>query len=290
MPLFLINGTYRVTGGVPGGDSVRFHPDDPRAFGVLRLPARTNFRGEVRLRLAGVDALETAFTPPGSATRWHQPLELAEAGVTALATALGFDRIERDENGCAVASSPGAVPGHVLAHGVDVYGRLVGFAFPSRRRGLAADLSPFGLDVAGLRDSVNWMLLRQGLGYPVVYSALAPGLRAELFAAAEHASDQQRGVWPRDVTQTGMQLEHRDQLRDRFVVLPKLFRRLVDYLELSSDSGVDLSGLLDYLVARGERVLVLSRGHVTGFDTVVAVQRQQLKLGVPLQHVVFFER
>jgi hypothetical protein len=286
----LINGTFRVTGGVPGGDSVRFHPDDPQALSVLRLPARTDSRGAARLRLAGVDALVTAFTPRGSLTRWHQPLELAEAGATALATALGFDRIERGDNGSAVASTPVAVPGHVLVQSVDVHGRLVGFAFPARRRGPVADLCALGLDVAGVRDSVNWMLLRQGLGYPVVYSALALDLRTELFAAAEHARDQQRGIWPRDITGVGARLERREQLRDRFVLFPKLFRRLADYLELSPDDGVDLSGFSDYLASRGDRVLVLPQGQVTGFDAVVEVREHQLRLGVPVQRVVFFER
>jgi hypothetical protein len=167
---------------------------------------------------------------------------------------------------------------------------LVGFAFPARRRGPVTDLAALGLDVAGLRDSVNWMLLRQGLGYPVAYSALAPDLRAEVFAAAEHARDQQRGIWPRDVTQAGVRLERREQLRKQFLLFPKLFRRLADYLELSGDEGVDLFSFPDYLAARGERVLILPQGRVTGFDTVVEVRQQQLRLGVPVQHLVFFER
>jgi endonuclease YncB( thermonuclease family) len=290
VPLFLINGTYRVTGGVPGGDSVRFYPDDPQAFSALGLVVRANSRGGARLRLTGIDALELAYTPRDSATVWHQPLELAQAGAAALATALGFDKVERDESGKVVMSLPSATPGHVLTQGADAHGRVVGFAFTGRRRGKITDLAPVRLDVAGVRDSVNWMLLRQGLAYPVAFSRMYPDLRAELAAAASHARTQQRGVWPRDVTQAGFRLADREHLQDEIVLLPRLFRRLVDYLELEGPGGVNLSGVPAYLAARADRLMIMPEGHVTGLDTVVEMRQQQVRLTVAPERLVFFER
>lgn len=290
MQLFLINGTYRVTGGVPDGDSVMFQPDDPQAFSSLGLPVRTSSTGAARLRLAGLDALETAYTPRGSVRRWHQPTELAGAGATALATALGFRQVGQDVDGVAASSTPAAAPGHILSDGADRHGRVVGFAFTSRRRGPAADLSTIDLDEAGVRDSVNWMLLRQGLAYPAAFSRLHPHLRAELAAAALHACGQQRGVWPRDVTMTGVRLLDRTQVQEEVVMLPRLFRRLADYLDLEGADGVNLSGLPAHLAARRDRVLVLSRGEVAGFDSVVEVDQQRVRLTVAPEDLVLFER
>ncbi len=284
--MFLVNGTFRVA-GVPGGDSVRFHPDDPQAFGALGLPVRVNARGGARLRLAGIDFLETCYTPRGSATAWHQPTDLAQAGAVALALALGFDSLQQDAN--VATGRPVAVAGHVLTWGADLYGRVVGFAFPARRRG-TVDLSSVRLDAVGVRESVNWMLLRQGLGYPVAYSRLYPDLRQELAAAAQHAHRQQRGVWPRDATLTGFRLTDRDQLQDDIVVLPKLFRRLADYLDLEGPDSLNLAGFPAYLAARADRLVTVPDGHVTHLDGFVEAERQQVRLTASPEQFIFFER
>lgn len=289
MSAWLINGTYRVTGGVPSGDSVRFYPDDPHAFSSLGIGVRTNAAGGARLRLAGIDALEISYTPRGSATSWHQPAELGAAGAIALATALGFDDVVRADGGAVITGVPEAAPGHVLALGADVHGRLVGFAYPARRRG-APDLSSVSLDGAGVRDSVNWMLVRQGLAYPMGFGRLSPEMRVELFAAAAHARGQQRGVWPHDATHGGFRLTDREQLQDDVVLLPRLFRRLADYLDLEGPAGVSLSGFPAYLAARTDRLVILPEGRVTGFQAVVEVRQQQVRLTVPLEHLVFLDR
>lgn len=289
MAALLINGSYRVTGGVLGGDSVRFHPDDPQAFSSLRMGIRTNATGGARLRLAGIDALEIAYAPLGSVRLWRQPSDLAGAGADALATALGFDDVVRANGGAALSSVPVATPGHILALGGDVHGRVVGFAFPARRRGVP-DLSPVPLDAAVVRASVNWMLARQGLAYPMGFALLHPEVRAELVAAVAHARRQQRGVWPHDVTHTGFRLADREQLQDDVVLLPRLFRRLADYLELEGPDGVSLSGFPAYLAARADRVVTLPEGLVSGFGSVVEVRQQEVRLTVPLERLIFLER
>jgi endonuclease YncB( thermonuclease family) len=289
VPLFVINGTYRVIGSVSSGDSVRFYPDEPQAFSSLGLGVRTDAGGGARLRLAGIDALEIAYTPRGSVTTWHQPAELAAAGASALAMALGFGQLHYGEGGSVAASVPAGTPGHILTWGGDSHGRVVGFALPARSRG-TPDLAQVELQAAGVRDSVNWMLLRQGLAYPVGFSRLHPDVRAEFAAAAAHARDQQRGVWPRDVTHSGFRLTDREQLQEDIVLLPRLFRRLIDYLELEGPGGVSLSGFPAYLAARDDRLVTLPEGHVTGFDTVVEVQQQSVRLALPLERLVFFER
>lgn len=287
MPLILINGTYRVIGSAPDGDSVRFYPDDPHAFSTSGLRVRTNSSGGAHLRLDGMEALELRYVPRGSSTAWHQPAELAEAASAALLAALGFQTIERGPDGMVTASVPAAAPGHIVTRTADAYGRAVAFAFPSRRRAPAVDLARVHLDVTCLRDSANWMLLRQGLAFPTYYATLFPDLRAELTAAADHACARQRGVWPHDVTATGFRLTSREQLRDDVVVLPKLFRRLADYLELEDPDSVSLAGFPAYLTARADRLVTIPDGHATELDTLVEVRRQGVQLTVPSERVIF---
>jgi len=73
------------------------------------------------------------------------------------------------------------------------------------------------------------------------------------------------------------------------VILPKLYRRLVDYLAINDD-GASLDGLGTYLATRDDRLFVISRGAVTGFDDVIEIAGQQIRLLHPPEDLVFVEK
>ena len=68
--------------------------------------------------------------------------------------------------------------------------------------------------------------------YRTFYSKLYVDLRADLAAAAVAARAARRRVWDLETTLSGFALTSRGQLRDDLVILPKLFRRLAEYLSL----------------------------------------------------------
>lgn len=289
MPEYLINGTYRIVGASPDGDSVRFYPDDPEAFKKTGLPVRTNARGAAQLRLDGIDALELHYTPQNGSRVWHQEPVLAAAAASSLLTSLGFTEVERDDGGVVTRSVPDAAPGHILTGAADSHGRAVALAFAARRRGPAPDLSQVVPDVRALQNSANWAMLRQGVAFPTFYTMLDASLREEFVAATAHARSQQRGVWPRDLTESGFEVRSGEQL-SRQVVLPKLFRRLADYLTLSGPDEVNLAGFRDYLAARADRLITIPDGNVTYLDSLVEVVGPRVRLTVPPERIVFFER
>ena len=77
-------------------------------------------------------------------------------------------------------------------------------------------------------------------------------------------------------------------LTDDAVLLPKLFRRLVDYLDLNGDDP-SLAGFPAYLGQRGDPVFILSTGQYTGFDFVVDVRGQVVRLTTDPDDLVFQE-
>jgi hypothetical protein len=89
-------------------------------------------------------------------------------------------------------------------------------------------------------------------------------------AAAKQARQDGKGLWPKDHTQSGAKVEGMSTLTDTAVLLPKLFRRLADYLQLN-DGDPSLDGFPEYLEEREDRLFILSTGQWTGFDTVVKV-------------------
>lgn len=130
-------------------------------------------------------------------------------------------------------------------------------------------------------------MIATGLAYPTFYLRLWPDLRGEL-AARSVAARPASGVWAQDRTLTGVTVTGLDGLGDDAVILPKLFRRLADYLTLNGGDP-SLAGFAGYLAQRDDRVFILSTGHYTGLGYVVAVHGQTVRMTRPPEDLVFQE-
>jgi len=97
-----------------------------------------------------------------------------------------------------------------------------------------------------------------------------------------------RGVWPSDRTEKGFEVTALDTLTDDVVIMPKLFRRLVDYLHLGAGDP-SLAGFPSYLEQRNDRVIVMPEADFTSFDTVVRVDGQAVRLTTGPENLVFQE-
>jgi endonuclease YncB( thermonuclease family) len=288
MAMLVIEGTYRITGARPDGNSVRFYPANPadwdRVDGTYRV--RRNNTGGAQLRLDGIDTLETHFPTTGGET--HQPRRFGRAAAGELLDWLGFTSVTRNDRETVTDSEPEEVPGYIFTRTADIHGRCVAFA------GKGAPPAKSGrrihVDVAMVQRTVNFHQLTRGLAYPAFYRKLYPDLRDALTEVAVAARCEQVGLWPKDFTQSGATVDRARALTDSLVILPKLFRRLVRYLVLG-DGDLSLRGFRDYLDQRGDRLFVLTTGHWTGLDSVVQVTDDDtVKLTVLPEEVVFEER
>ena len=289
MPVTLIKGSYRIVGASPDGDSVRFYPDDPAVWKRTRIAVRANAGGGVQLRLDAIDALETHYTPPHAPSPWRQPAALGNGAAAALLEILGFADVVRDDTGYVTHATPESTPGYILTRFADKYGRAVAMAFPGVRAGDDADGSAVYLNVSELHGSVNHQLLDAGWVYPTFYSKLYFDLRDDLAATASAARAAGRGVWENDATLPGFTLTSRQQLTDDLVILPKLFRRLAEYLTLDESGGANLDGFTAFLAAHGDRLYTVPAGQATSLDTLVHVAGQQVQLVLPPEQIVFLE-
>lgn len=286
MSLYLIKGQYRITGSEPDGDSVHFIPDVSDAFGKLHMTAHLGANGAAQLRLDAIDALETHYTPTAHGARtMHQPLELAHAAGARLLELLGFTNVVRSGE-TVTSATPDAAPGYILTRFADKYGRPVSLAYSGTID--RPDLQLVFTDVDLLRASVNHQLLAEGLVYPTFYSQLYPDLHADLTATADDAKAVKAGVWASDATTTGATITTLADLTDNLVIMPKLFRRLAQYFALSA-GDVSLAGFQAFLASHNDRLYVISDAHATGFDTVVAVDGQTVRLTHDITDLIFVE-
>ncbi|MEU1075728.1 MULTISPECIES: nuclease [unclassified Streptomyces] len=286
--MLVIEGSYRITGARPDGDSVRFHPADPAHWDLVPGPhrVRRNRSGGAQLRLDGIDTLETHYVP-AHGRELSQPPPFAERAAGALTTWLGFLGVERDTHGTVTASEPAQAPGFILTRGADLHGRCVALA----GRGPAP--GPGGrqlfVDEALLRQTANLAQLADGLAYPTYYTKLFVGLRAAMTEAVREARTAAGGLWPVDLTATGAKIDGLGSLTGTAVVLPKLFRRLADYLVLG-DGDPSLAGFKAFLDQRADRVLIVPKGQFTTLSTVVEVADQTVRMTELPENLVFEER
>jgi endonuclease YncB( thermonuclease family) len=290
MPLTLIKGTFSIKGAAPDGDSIRFIPDDPSLWQRLENRVRPNRSGGVQLRLDAIDALETHFQPRiGAFGTQRQPEQFGDKAAARLLDLVGFDSttVERGRGEVIRAADPSTVKGYILTRFADTYGRAIAFAFGGESD--ESDGDSLFVTSDQLEQSANYQLVAEGLVYPTFYSKLYVDLRSALTAAAEAARSAESGLWAEDVTNKGFELERLQTITEEAVILPKLFRRLINYLAINDDS-VDLSGFSDYLKGNDDRVLVLSEGRITGFDNLIEVNEQTLRLIHPPEDLVFIEK
>jgi endonuclease YncB( thermonuclease family) len=285
--MLLIKGSYEIVGTQPDGDTIHFRPDDPDEWDLIDSPRKVkrNAAGRGKLRLEAIDTLETHYSRTGPTV--HQPLTHAHAARDALLTWVGFTSVTRNPDETVTASTPAAVPGFIVTRGVDPGRRCIAFA--GRGAPPAASGTSVFMDTAMLENTVNHHLLAEGLAYPLYYQTLFLDLRNALTATAQKArtATPPKGLWAEDATLKGATVTGMSSLTQDAVIFPKLFRRLVDYLNLGD---TDLAGFPAFLDQQADRFLVLSTGQfTTGLDAVVQVSGTTVKMTHAPEDLVFEE-
>lgn len=220
--------------------------------------------GSVQLRLQGIDALETHYSPmpvppprevrglksskaekpkPG---KFRQPANFGDEataelleylGVTGVKWRSGFGRTWLKEVTVGEGRSQKTyktkgkdeIEGFIVVNDMDRKGRPISWVFPggiSERDGSRLTTSEL-LDI--VKKSVNYRLVARGLVYPYFFMTLSADLRDPLIYAMKNAQRQQRKLWSYDKTQDGISIRKFSQIMDDHLIFPYLFRRMVKH-------------------------------------------------------------
>lgn len=277
MPFRVIQGTFHVIGYSPDGDSVRFEPKNPDLLSLLDgPPADVNARGHVQLRFEAIDTLETHFRNE------HQPLTLATRALDFTLLQLGITGVEWDVLRTRVTAANDNTPGYIVTRAVEPNRRPVSFVYAGALP--VADGSTLFLDAAGLQASVNLKLAKEGLAYPTYYKGLFSDLRAAFTQATSTARASALEIWGEDQTNASFAVPGLLSITDQTVILPKLFRRLAEFLD---GGGTVSTGFKQFLANRQEGVTIISTAHFTHFDTVVNVAGNTVTLSELPENLMF---
>jgi len=278
MPFTLIKGTFHVKGYCPDGDSIRFKAFDPAIWSKLYgPPVGLNSGGHAQLRMEAIDALETHFCGA------HQPLKLARKATNFLLSNLGIDDVVWNRAQSEILYAEDATEGYILSRTTEKNRRPVAFVFSGRADW--KDGSEVFLDSDLLRKSLNYRLMAKGLVYPTYYNGLFCELRTESTKAMAEAKSEGKGLWPQDKTNIGFTVNLND-LTERTVILPKLFRRVVEHTTSCKDS----CGFKELLAGSCEPLVKTPQVHFTRLDAVVEADGDLVRLTEGPEDLIFLDK
>lgn len=226
---FVLKNPNTGKGYRPDGDSVRavaYNPDemkDPRLFNYKQV-AVSLAEGNFQLRFEEVDATELHYR--------EQAQPLGAWARDWLLKMIGFTNVTYGPDGESVDTCDQLeIDGYILFKGYDVYGRPICYVFIGDLPEGIKSGTWVNLTTALLKQSLNYVMLRKGIAYLTIYSSSPEEHRQALISAARAAEKEKLGVWALDQTNeftfTGLGSIGPDS---NVVILPKIFRRLVDWV------------------------------------------------------------
>lgn len=232
MNFTLIKGTFHVVGFSPDGDSIRFRATNPANWNKIQTDKRELFEeklaaddGAITLRLQGVDALETHYSPATPQTpkdmrgfdigdrvkpkggNHHQPERFGSLATAAFLEMLGVKRVEwrswgqntwidkawfekRGKEYMVDDKYEDAISGYIITHDVEKSGRPISWVFAGKTRTRdGSNISKSSLS-RRIPRSANYQLLQKGLVYPYFFMTLPASLRNKLAEAAKQAHEE----------------------------------------------------------------------------------------------------
>ncbi|MEM7345609.1 MAG: hypothetical protein AAF485_15310 [Chloroflexota bacterium] len=235
MTYLLIKGTFHIVGHSPDGDSIKFQANNPKHWDKINTDHREKFEenlekeeGVINLRLQGIDALETHYSPTGlptpralydkksnrpdekpAAGNHKQPVELADAATNAIVKLFGVTKMEWGHWGHTTWVKRACIekrgkevwleekyqdnlPGYIVTQDVEKNGRPISWVFAGTTRTRDGSKQTVAQLVRRVERSANYQLLRQGLVYPYFFMTLPGRLRDKLAEAAQEALKESR--------------------------------------------------------------------------------------------------
>jgi hypothetical protein len=207
---------------------------------------------------------------------------------------MGFQNIEYQGNRVQSAE-PDAIPGFILSQAADANGRPISYALLEGDAKQLEDEDWIRVDKALLKKTLNFKLLTQGLAYYTVYTSTPSTHRKALRETALAARKANRGVWAKDTTEEFVLADKNSIVApDGQVILPKLFRRSIDYLK-AVDGGFR-GNLQDWLISisqgsRNENDRVLIRDSVeVNLSDLIEQRNSRVVFKEDLLNITFLEK
>lgn len=271
----VIAGTFHVKGYEPDGDSIRFQASNPVNWDFFAWPTQLDkISKRKQLRVEAIDAMETHYEG------YHQPRPFALAALESLLELLDIKSIIYSIGITQIVDAADGKPGFIAAGTIDRFGRPVSYLFPKKVRltdGAVMDSSELPVEA-----SINFQLAREGLVYPTFYTTTDRVFAEKIRAVVSRARKTKRGIWSIDRT-ADFSLWDVRTLQEDILLLPKLFRRLIGFI----DSYADYAQLETYMKKQRDNLQLWDGTKKRSLADLMKFSGRHIQMKTPVEDILF---
>lgn len=271
----VIAGTFHVKGFQPDGDSIRFQADHVANWDFFKWETEADKKIiKKQLRVEAIDAMETHYIG------YHQPRTFALAAMESLLELLNIKSVIYSLSMTQIVDADDSKPGFIASATTDRFGRLVSYLFPKSANltdGTVIDSATLPID-----DSINFQLARAGLVYPTFYTTTDRVFAEKIRAVVSRARITKRGIWSIDRTSDFTLYDIRT-LQEDILILPKLFRRLVNFF----DNYAEFEKLTDYLKKQKDNLVLWDGTKKKSLADLMKISKRRIQIKTPLEDILF---
>jgi endonuclease YncB( thermonuclease family) len=271
----VIAGTFHVKGYQPDGDSIRFQATNPIHWDFFAWPTTVaKLSKRKQLRVEAIDAMETHYEG------YHQPRPFALAALESLLELLGITSVIYSIGFTKIVDAADGKPGFIASGCIDRFGRPVSYLFPKKAPltdGAVMDSSQLPME-----ESINFKLAREGLVYPTFYTTTDRTFAEKIRAVVRRARSTKRGIWSIDRT-SDFSLWDVRTLQEDILIMPKLFRRLVAFI----DSYADFAKLEDYMKKQRDNLQLWDGTKKKSLADLMKFTGRQIQMKTPVEDILF---
>lgn len=270
----VIAGTFHVKGFEPDGDSIRFKANNPVNWDFFAWPAGLSKSGMKQLRIEAIDAMETHYDG------YHQPRPFALAALESLLELLDIKSVTYSIGVTQIVDATDGKPGFIAAGSTDRFGRPVSYLFPKKAR--LTDGAVMESSELPVEASLNFQLAREGLVYPTFYTTTDRMFAEKIRAVISRARKTKRGLWSIDRTSDFSIWDVRT-LQEDVLILPKLFRRLVAFM----DCYADFNQLEAFMKKQRDNLVLWDGTKKRSLADLMKFSGRRMQMKTPVEDILF---
>jgi endonuclease YncB( thermonuclease family) len=271
----VIAGTFHVKGYEPDGDSIRFQATNQANWDFFPWPSELDkISKKKQLRIEAIDAMETHYDG------YHQPRPFALAALESLLELLDIKSVIYSIGVTKIVEASDGKPGFIAAGTTDRFGRPVSYLFPKKTPltdGAVMDSSELPVE-----ESVNFQLAREGLVYPTFYTTTDRVFAEKIRAAISRARKTKRGLWSIDRT-SDFSLWDVRTLQEDILILPKLFRRLISFM----DGYADFDQLEAFMKKQRDNLQLWDGTKKRSLADLMKFSGRRMQMKTPVEDILF---
>ena len=271
----VIAGTFHVKGYEPDGDSIRFQATNQANWDFFNWPSELDkISKKKQLRIESIDALETHYDG------YHQPRPFALAALESLLEMLEIKSVIYSIGVTQIVEAADGKPGFIASATTDRFGRPVSYVFPKKAPltdGVVMDSSELPME-----ESINFQLAREGLVYPTFYTTTDRVFAEKIRAVVSRSRKTKRGIWSIDRTPDFSLWDVRT-LQEDILILPKLFRRLVAFI----DCYADFDQLEAFMKKQRDNLQLWDGTKKKSLADLMKISGRRMQMKTPVEDILF---